>query len=147
VFLQVALGSLICAAMVCVSVGLRPFMDVSHNNLSLVCLVHLSFTLYVGLLLKVNTVQPGPLLTVLTSLIIAISIWIIVGACVSPAALAVGLPCCVCTAPHRMSNRESGSRAYFSMTGRKPEPATRCRPGSTVTVPSSTAAAISCGRV
>jgi hypothetical protein len=80
---------------------------VSHNSLSLVCLVHLSFTLYVGLLLKVNTLQPGPLLTVITSIIIAISIWIIAGACVLPATFAVGLPChAVRMGPHRVSQRE-----------------------------------------
>jgi hypothetical protein len=86
----VALGSLICATSVCVSVALWPFMDAAHNSLSLVCLVHLSFTLYVGLLLKVNTLQSGPLLTVITSIIIGISIWIVAGASVRPATLAVG---------------------------------------------------------
>jgi hypothetical protein len=77
---QVALGSFICAVMVCVSVALRPYIDEAHNNLSLLCLVHLTVTLYVGLLLKVNTLGPGPLLTVLISFIILICVCIVAGA-------------------------------------------------------------------
>ena len=49
-----ALGSLVCMFMTCIHLKINPFIDPTQNRLSMCCLLQLTATLFVGLLLKVD---------------------------------------------------------------------------------------------
>ena len=54
---KVALGFVICIFMVCLNIYISPYMDPIEGRLALLCLIQLSTTLFMGLLVKVDTVK------------------------------------------------------------------------------------------
>jgi hypothetical protein len=76
---QVALGSLVCMFMTCVHLKLNPFIDVLQNRLSMCCLLQLTSTLFVGLLLKVDITNEDAVSgNVLGALVVIMNVTIII---------------------------------------------------------------------
>jgi hypothetical protein len=55
----VAVGLTVCAAMVFLNVHMRPFLDTYQNSVNILLLTQLSLTLFVGMMLKVKTLDQG----------------------------------------------------------------------------------------
>jgi len=75
---QVALGSLVCMFMTCIHLKINPFIDPTPNRLSMCCLLQLTATLFVGLLLKVDITSEDEVSgDVLGTLVVALNVSII----------------------------------------------------------------------
>jgi len=75
---QVAAGFFVCAGVLMVNVKMDPFLDPVQNILSLFCHLQLSFSLFVGLLLKVGTVNEQDSEVMLTLVVVCSAAIVIV---------------------------------------------------------------------
>jgi len=75
---QVAVGTFICTLMAYVGIHLDPFLDPDLNRFNNLCLIQLNITLFIGLLLKVDTLRDGERSTkTLASFVIFLSVFIL----------------------------------------------------------------------